>query len=139
MIEFHYEADFDLGNEALYSDWINRVSVSEDFSIGELTFIFCDDKFLFDINRKYLDHDDYTDIITFDYTEGRQLSGDIFISVERVKENAEKYEQLEENEFRRVMAHGALHLMGYGDKKPEEVNVMRSKEEEKMKLFHAEQ
>ena len=139
MIEFHYETDFELEYEVEYSDWLSRIIGSENKLLERLTFIFCDDTFLLNINQKYLQHDNYTDVITFDYTQGDQIGGDIFISVERVRENADKFGVKAENELKRVMAHGVLHLMGYGDKMPEEVSIMRRKEEEKIKLFHVEQ
>ena len=91
------------------------------------------------MNRRYLNHDYYTDILTFDYTSAGILSGDIFISVERVKENALTYGVAEDNELRRVMVHGILHLMGYPDKTAKEKAVMRIKENEKLELFHVEQ
>lgn len=139
MIEFHYEADFRLKDKICYSDWINRIIRSENFHPGKLVFIFCDDDYLLKINQKFLSHNSYTDIITFDYSEGSEISGDIFISVERVRDNAVMYKVGEEEELKRVMAHGVLHLLGYSDKEPDEIAKMRSKEEEKMKLFHVEQ
>ena len=139
MIEFHYESDFTLKDESKYADWLNRVIGSEDKVLKDLAFIFCDDPYLLNINEKYLRHEDYTDVITFDYSEGKQIGGDIFISIQRVEENAELYKEDMDEELRRVMVHGALHLMGYGDKEEEEVLMMRGKEEEKMKLFHVEQ
>lgn len=139
MIEFYYEADFKLEDEILYSDWVDRIVSSENVELKQLTYIFCDDAYLLKINQKYLKHDDYTDIITFDYTERMQIGGDIFISIERIKENAVEFKVPEEEELRRVMAHGVLHLIGYGDKEPKDIAIMRIKEEEKMKLFHVEQ
>ncbi len=139
MIDFQYEADFKLDNESDYSDWLNRIIVSEGKCLKELTFIFCDDAYLLDINQKYLQHDDYTDIITFDYTDDNLIGGDIFISIARVKENARTYKVEVVEELQRVMAHGVLHLMGYSDKTQKDISIMRSKEEEKIKLFHVEQ
>lgn len=121
-----------------YSDWISRILASEDFSLGQLDYIFCTDQELLEININYLGHDTLTDIISFDYTQGRVVSGDIFISTERVRENAETYGVSFENELLRVMSHGLLHLMGYGDKGEDEVLEMRRKEEEKIKMFHVE-
>ena len=137
-ISYNYETDFDLVDEKEYSDWIGRILISEKFQEGDLTYIFCDDDYLLNINERFLDHDTYTDIITFDYTEGKLISGDIFISVERVKENAITYREKFDDELRRVMVHGLLHLIGYGDKEEGDIEVMREKENEKIKLFHVE-
>lgn len=139
MIEFNYETDFNLDNEELYSQWIADVIESEDKTEGEINFIFCDDDYLHQINVKYLNHDELTDIISFDYTMGNLISGDIFISIERVKDNAKDYGVTFENELLRVMSHGILHYCGYKDKSEEDSKVMRLKEEEKIKLFHVEQ
>ena len=138
MIEYHYELDFKLNQEDKYTSWINRLAETENKSVGDLTYIFCDDAYLIEMNRQYLDHDTYTDIITFDYTEGTVLGGDIFISIERVKENALEFGVDFQDELLRVMAHGILHLSGYKDKEVEDVQLMRSKENEKIKLFHVE-
>ena len=122
-----------------YQEWIKNVISSEDKKTGELSFIFCDDDYLLEMNQEYLDHDTYTDIISFDASVGNILNGDIFISTERVAENAETYTVPFIEEFRRVMIHGVLHLCGYKDKTAEEEKIMRAKEEEKMKMFHVEQ
>ena len=103
--------------------------------MGNINYIFCDDEYLHKINVKYLQHDTLTDIITFDYTEGKVLHSDIYISVERIKENAEVFKVPFQKEFLRVLAHGLLHLCGYKDKRPKDSVIMRSKEEEKMLLF----
>lgn len=137
-INYNYEVDFALSSEGTYSDWVYRVLESEGFLLGHLCFIFCDDEYLLDINTKFLNHTTYTDIITFDYVEGKLLSGDVFISTERVNENAKEYGVDVDEELKRVMAHGLLHLMGYGDKTDKESNEMREKEDEKIKLFHVE-
>ncbi|NAS31602.1 rRNA maturation RNase YbeY [Flavobacteriaceae bacterium R38] len=139
MINFHYETDFSLENEKLYAETISRVIISENNDEGEINFIFCDDDYLLEINQKYLDHDTYTDIISFDYSEGKILQGDIFISIERVKENAKTYQVTFEKELRRVIVHGILHYCGYKDKSEDDVALMRSKEDEKIKMFHVEQ
>ncbi len=138
MIEFHFKSDFVLESKTQYSDWITRIIMSEGFLAGELDYIFCSDDYLLSINQDYLNHDTYTDIITFDYSDGKTLSGDIFISTERVNENAKAYKVSLDEELLRVMSHGILHLMGFGDKTDEERKLMRSKEEEKIKLFHVE-
>ncbi len=139
MIEFHYELDFDLGNETYYADWLNRVALSEGGIVKQIDYIFCRDEYLLDINQKYLNHDTYTDIISFDYSEGKVLSGDIFISIERVRENADAFGVDFAEELLRVMSHGVLHLSGFKDKTEEDSLVMRGKEDEKIKMFHVEQ
>ena len=139
MIEFHYETDFQLAKEPRFADWLSALAASEEGGIAQLDYIFCTDEYLREKNLKYLNHDTYTDIITFDYSEGKCIAGDVFISIDRLKENSDKYNVRFEEELLRVMAHGALHLLGYNDKSAEESTVMRSKEEEKMKLFHVEQ
>ena len=128
MITFNSETTFNLQNEAKTTTWIERVVVSEGFAIGEIYYIFCDDAYLNHINKEFLKHDSFTDIISFDYSLGKQISGDIYISIERVLDNAEKYNVTFENELRRVMIHGVLHYMGYKDKTTEEKKVMRLKE-----------
>ncbi|SNY95001.1 rRNA maturation RNase YbeY [Flagellimonas pacifica] len=138
MIDFHFKLEFGLKDETKYSDWITRVIVSEGFGIGQVDYIFCSDDYLLNINQQYLNHDTFTDIITFDYSSGSCISGDVFISADRVKENAKTYNVGFEEELLRVMSHGVLHLMGYGDKMDEERELMRKKEDEKIKLFHVE-
>lgn len=139
MINFHYELDFALKNPNRYASWIKDICLSENAVAKELNYIFCNDYYLIEINRKYLNHDNYTDIITFDYTEDTFVSGDIYISIERVAENSLTYAVSLENELLRVMAHGVLHLLGYQDKGDDAVALMRKKEEEKINLFHVEQ
>ena len=138
MISFNYETDFTLSNESLYEEWISHVIASEGFDEGEINYIFCDDEYLHKINVDYLDHDTLTDIISFDYTEGNLLQGDIFVSVERVKENALDFNVPFEDEIKRVLSHGILHYCGYKDKSPEDELLMRSKEDEKIQMFHVE-
>ncbi len=139
MINFHYETDFELSNEADYASWISSILASEAKELGELNYIFCDDDYLHKINVEYLNHDTLTDIISFDYTEGSIVSGDIFISTERVAENAKDFNVMFHVELLRVMAHGVLHYCGYKDKSDADADVMRTKEEEKIKLFHVKQ
>lgn len=139
MISFNYETDFEISNEEQYENWISQVIESEDKTEGEINYIFCDDAYLLEKNIEFLNHDTLTDIISFDYTMGNLISGDIFISVERVKDNAVDFNVSFEEELRRVMAHGVLHYCGYKDKSEADEQLMRSKEEEKMKLFHVEQ
>lgn len=138
MINWHYETNFILENEINYSDWINRIIWQERRNLGQLDYIFCNDEYLLRLNREYLKHDEYTDIITFDYGDDNTVSGDVFISIPRVYDNAELFETGLIHELLRVIAHGALHLIGYNDKTAEERIVMRSKEEEMIKLFHVE-
>ena len=138
MISFNYETDFELDNEEQYEDWISRIIESEGFDEGEINYIFCDDKYLHKINVEYLDHDTLTDIISFDYTVGNLIQGDIFVSVERVKDNANDFNVSFEEELKRVLSHGVLHYCGYKDKSPKDEALMRSKEEEKMQMFHVE-
>lgn len=139
MIEFHFESDFRIANPAAYSSWVASIIASEHFQAGEINYIFCSDMYLLDLNQRYLNHDTFTDIITFDYSEGKTLLGDLFISTERVAENAQTYEVAFQHELLRVMSHGLLHLMGYNDKSEEQRREMRQKEDEKIKLFHVEQ
>ena len=138
MIDFHYETDFSIDNESKFADWVSRIVLSEDKAYAQLDFIFCDDEYLLKINQDYLDHDTYTDIITFPYEDMNGIAGDIFISVDRVKENASDFGVEFDLELKRVMAHGLLHLLGFGDKSEEEASQMRLKEDEKIKLFHVE-
>ncbi len=138
MIDFHFENDFQLDKDK-YSDWLCRIIESEGFQLGDLAYVFCDDEYLLNINMQYLNHDTYTDIITFDYSSGKWIAGDIFISVERVDDNAADHKVSFQNELQRVMCHGVLHLMGYNDKKEDEVLMMRRKEDEMIKMFHVEQ
>ncbi|SDK78037.1 rRNA maturation RNase YbeY [Salinimicrobium catena] len=139
IINFYSENNFNLEDETRHEDWLKRVISSEDKKLGEISFIFCDDEYLLEINRKYLDHDTYTDIISFDDSVGDILGGDIFISTQRVEENAGKFSVEFSEELKRVMVHGVLHFCGYKDKTAEEKKLMRSKEEEKMQMFHVEQ
>ena len=138
MISFNYETDFELENEAQYEDWISCIIESEGFDEGEINYIFCDDEYLHKINVEYLNHDTLTDIISFDYTVGNLIQGDIFVSVERVKDNANDFNVSFEEELKRVLSHGVLHYCGYKDKSPKDEALMRSKEEEKMQMFHVE-
>ena len=135
MTSFNYETDFELDNEILFSEWISKIIVSENKTEGEINYIFCDDEYLHKINLEYLQHDDLTDIISFDYSVGNELHGDIFISIERVLENADEFQVEFEDELKRVMAHGVLHYAGYKDKTVKDADIMRTKENEKMSLF----
>ena len=138
MISFNYENDFKLTNESNFIDWIEKVILSENKKLGEISYIFCDDDYLLEINKEHLHHDDLTDIISFDYSLGNELSGDIFISTERVLDNSKDFNVTFENELSRVIIHGVLHYCGYKDKTDADEAIMRSKEEEKLKMFHVE-
>ena len=138
MINFNYETDFNLDNEEAIEAWLGNVIVSEKKKEGEINYIFCDDEYLHKINVEYLDHDTLTDIISFDYTVGNVLQGDIFVSVERVRDNANDFNVSFDDELKRVLSHGVLHYCGYKDKSPKDEALMRSKEEEKMQMFHVE-
>lgn len=130
-INFFYEdVDYRLHNQPAVAKWINNIIIAEGNKLIELNFIFCSDEYLYKINVEYLNHETYTDIITFDNKEKEgELEGDIFISIERVRDNAEQLKLPIEEELHRVIIHGALHLMGYNDKTPEEQEAMREKEE----------
>ncbi|WP_370397781.1 rRNA maturation RNase YbeY [Tenacibaculum dicentrarchi] len=135
MIEFNYETDFQLKNEEKTAQWILNCIEKEGFELGEINYVFCDDTYLHKMNVEFLQHDTLTDIISFDYTLGKLVGGDIFISIERVKENAEEFNVLFENELHRVIIHGVLHYMKYNDKTDEEKQLMRSKENDSLKLL----
>ncbi|TRX37825.1 rRNA maturation RNase YbeY [Flavobacterium sp. ZT3R18] len=139
MINFNYESDFTLDNEEAIATWLSAVIVSENKSEGEINYIFCDDEYLHKINVEYLDHDTLTDVISFDYTMGNEISGDVFVSVERVLDNSKDYNTSFNEELKRVLVHGLLHYCGYKDKSEADETVMRSKEEEKLTMFHVEQ
>lgn len=118
--------------------WLKQIIESHKKSVGEISIVMCSDKLLLETNQKYLNHDYYTDIITFDYTEGGQINGDLMISYERVKENASKENVAIQEELRRVMAHGVLHLLGFKDKSEREAAEMRAQEDAALDLFHVE-
>ena len=139
MIDFNYETEFTLENEEAISGWISNVIKSENKKEGEINYIFCDDEYLLEINKEHLQHDYYTDIISFDYSVGNEINGDMFISVDRVKENAEDFNVTFDDELKRVIVHGVLHYCGYKDKSEVDELLMRSKEDEKLAMFHVEQ
>ena len=139
IINFYSENDFEFKDEKSFDKWIRKVIASEDKELGEINYIFCDDHYLYKINLKFLKHDTYTDIISFDNSDGNELHGDIFISTDRVSENAKDYNVDFSEEFKRVVIHGILHLCGYGDKTESEATLMRQREDEKIALFHVEQ
>lgn len=130
MISFNYETDFKLKDEAFFSDWISNVIMSEGFKEGDINYIFCSDNYLHKINVDFLNHDTLTDIISFDYSVGKELHGDVYISVDRVEDNAKDFEVSFDDELSRVLVHGVLHYCGYKDKTEEDKKLMRSKEDE---------
>lgn len=133
---FSEEIDFKLPFPLKTSKWIKTISKSEGYDLGNLNYIFCSDEYLLEINKQYLDHDYYTDIITFDNSEEEgKIEGDIYVSVDRVKENAEEFGFEFETEMRRVLIHGLLHLMDYTDTSEELKTQMRAKEDECLLLF----
>lgn len=138
-INFFSENNFVLENEQDYREWIEKAIETENKFVGDISFIFCDDEYLHKINLEYLSHDTYTDIISFDNTVGNTLQGDIFISTERVRENAVSFNVEFTDELKRVLIHGILHFCGFRDKTEREKKMMRRKEEEKIELFHVEQ
>ncbi|MBA9073337.1 rRNA maturation RNase YbeY [Flavobacterium gossypii] len=139
MISFNYETDFELSDETAISEWLSNVIISESKKEGDINYIFCDDEYLHKINVEYLDHDTLTDIISFDYSVGNELHGDIFVSVERVADNAKDFNVSFDEELKRVLVHGILHYAGYKDKSEEDELKMRQKEEEKIAMFHVKQ
>lgn len=128
MIYYNFETDFELENQENISIWITNTIKEEGFKLEEISYVFCDDNYLLELNINYLNHDTLTDIISFDYSVGKIISGDIFISTERVKENAAKFEVNFNNELHRVIIHGILHYCGYKDKTEEDKKIMRNKE-----------
>lgn len=129
MISFNYEIDFKLENSEELKSWISKVILEENCNVGDINYIFCSDEYLHKINVEFLDHDTLTDIISFDYSVGKELHGDIYISVDRVTENASEYGTKFNDELDRVIIHGILHYCGYKDKTKDEENLMRSKED----------
>ena len=120
---------FEIVDADAKATWLSAVISSENYNEGEVSIVFCDDHFLHKLNVEFLDHDTLTDVISFDYSIGKEIHGEIFISIERVKENAKEFNQSFEQELSRVMVHGILHYCGYKDKLPSDARVMRAKEE----------
>jgi len=135
MISYNSENTFQIQNDSLLSQWLEQVIVYEEKKIGEINFVFCDDDYLHKMNVEFLNHDTLTDIISFDYTVGKIIQGDIFISIERVTDNATDFKVNFEEELHRVMVHGILHYCGYKDKTEEDANMMRSKEDYYLNLL----
>ena len=136
MIHFYYNTDFKLIEEHTFADWLSQVARSEGFEVLEITYAFLSDKELQEMNVKFLNHETLTDVIGFDNTVGKNLQGDVAISIDRVRENALIFKVSFEDELLRVMAHGLLHFCGFSDKSKAEQEIMKQKEEEKIKMFH---
>jgi probable rRNA maturation factor len=134
MIDFFSETAFNLQNSEEIASWISAIILNENFEEGEVSYIFCDDEYLHKLNLEFLKHDTLTDIISFDNSLGNEINGDIFISVERVKENASSYNTTFENELHRVIIHGILHYCGYKDKTKKDADIMRTKEDTALSL-----
>ena len=138
-INFYSKTNFNLKDKVSYSKWVKAVIESEGKDVGDLNYIFCSDDDLLYMNQRYLDHDTFTDIITFDYSEDDLISAEIYISIDRVKENAKDFKVKFKNELRRVIVHGVLHCCGYSDSSKELKAEMRALENKKIELFHVEQ
>ena len=126
---FNEDIKFSLKARIINNKWLKIVAESEVKRLGDINIIFCSDNYILDVNMKYLQHDYFTDIITFDYCEGNVLNGDLFISIDTVRDNAQFYRTEFEDELNRVMVHGLLHLIGYDDHTEKDIKVMRSKED----------
>ena len=135
MIQFFFENIDEIPISTATISWLEDVIKTENKKKGEINYILCDDEYLLKVNQDFLDHDYYTDIITFDYVKGKTISGDIFVSLPRISDNAKTLVRDFNSEFHRVLAHGILHLMGYKDKTEEEITVMRQKEDFYLNFF----
>ena len=135
MIEFSSQNDFVLEQSERVESWLKAAALKESYGIDRLGYVFCSDDFLLEINQQFLDHDTLTDIVTFDYTEGTILNGEIYISTDRVADNAKDFNVDFDTELRRVIIHGLLHMCGYGDKTDDEKSNMRKKEDEYLALW----
>jgi probable rRNA maturation factor len=130
MIDFFSETVFNLQNSKEVTRWISKIIANEKRKEGEISYIFCDDQYLHKLNVEFLNHNTLTDIISFDNSIGNQINGDIFISIERVKENSLIYDTVFEDELHRVIIHGILHYCGFNDKTKKDADLMRKKEDE---------
>lgn len=135
-IQFSFQTNYPLKSRTKIKQWIKQVIEAKGKKTGNITYIFCDDEYLLEVNKQYLQHDYYTDVITFDYVENDLISGDIFISTDRVRENALAFGSSETEELHRVIIHGALHLLGLKDKNEKEASQMRQAENEALKLLN---
>ncbi|GAB1856460.1 rRNA maturation RNase YbeY [Flavobacteriaceae bacterium MHTCC 0001] len=136
MINFNYETNFKLTSEDSITKWVVDTIYKEAHKLEEINYIFCDDAYLHKLNVEFLKHDTLTDIISFDYSIGKKIQGDIFISLERVKDNANSYNVSFDDELNRVIIHGVLHYCGYKDKTEDEAKIMRSKEDFYLERLH---
>lgn len=130
-----HNIDFELPESQKVRQWVAEVVRQRQKRVGNISYLFCDDEYMLQVNRQYLSHDTYTDIITFDYVAADLISGDILISVDRVGENARMYGMPFDQELHRVIIHGVLHLLGQGDKSPDEAAEMRRQEGEALALW----
>jgi len=136
MIDFNFEdVEFDLPDKNTLTDWIKLAVESEGKTLGDITYVFCSDEYLWNMNKQYLNHDYYTDIITFDYVKNGVISGDLFISYDRIKDNAEKFNVSHETELLRVMIHGVMHLVGYDDMTDEDETKIHEREDYYLNLW----
>jgi rRNA maturation RNase YbeY len=133
MISFYSEDDFSLEHEENVKGWIRAIIESEGCFEGEILFVFCNDEYLLKINKEFLKHDTYTDIISFDYSLAKELHGEIYISTERVSENASQFKTSFQDELHRVIIHGIFHLCGYTDKDAKDKKTMRNKENDALR------
>ena len=135
MVQFFFENIEEITIPSLTKDWLQNLISSENKKLGEINYIFCDDEHLLQVNRDFLQHDYYTDVITFDYVKGKTISADIFVSLPRISDNAKSLSKDFNSELLRVLAHGVLHLCGYKDKTEDEIFEMRSKEDYYLSIF----
>ena len=134
-VSFNFDNSFNLKDRLKIKRWIKQVVENAGFKVGDVSYIFCSDEKILEVNKQYLNHDFYTDIITFDYVEKDIINGDIFVSTDRVKENAKEFGVAFEEELHRVIIHGILHLLGQEDHTPQQQKQMRKKENEALSLF----
>ncbi|MCF0211188.1 MAG: rRNA maturation RNase YbeY [Bacteroidales bacterium] len=134
-VSFISETSFNLKNKLKIKAWIKALIENKGFKQGDISYIFCSDERILEVNKQFLNHDFYTDIITFDYVENEKLNGDIFISTDRVEDNSKEFKTSFEDELLRVLSHGVLHLMGYKDHNPKDEKIMREQENEAIALY----
>lgn len=132
---FNEDIIYNLKHKRVVSSWIKQIVESKGFSLGDINVIFTSDAYLLEMNNRYLGHNYYTDIITFDYCDDKIVSGDLFISIDCVKSNSEHYGQTFDNELHRVIIHGVLHLIGFDDHNDEDIKQMRNAEDEALVLY----
>lgn len=132
---FNEDISFPKVKKRIITDWIKKVIIAEGKEVGDISFISCSDEYLLEVNKKFLEHDYYTDVITFDYVENDIISGDIFISIDRIKANSVEFKCDFTNEFLRILIHGVLHLIGYKDKTKSDKLLMTQKEDFYLNLY----